>query len=123
MYNESFSRQKQQALAILVIIVVIFLGYKLLFPYYTYSEFKVEIQKICNWDRENSMTPPPEDVFMERVIKASHKHGLSISQKNIHVKIKGPMVTISVKYTIPVDLIIKTFDWQFAFEGQTEEIF
>ena len=121
MSSPDYSRQKQQIIAVIFILVILFLGYKLLIPYYEYSQFRIDVQKVCNWDQENYMIPPPSDVLSGQVLKAAHKRNLPVTREHIWIRVKDPEVKISVRYKIPVDLILKSFDWEFKFEVKTEE--
>jgi hypothetical protein len=121
MASPEFSRQKQQIIAIIFILVILFLAYKFLLPYYAYAQFKIDVQKICNWDQENYMIPPPPDVLSGQVLKAAHKRNIPVSREHIWIRVKDPEVKISVRYKLPIDLIFKKIQWELKFEVKTEE--
>ena len=123
MGQAEFTRIKQQIVAVVFILVIVFLAYKLLIPYYQYSQFKIEVQKICNWDRENYIDPPPPDVISAQIMRAAVKRNIPVDKRRIRIRIQGKDIRVSFQYIQPVDLIVQSYDWKFEIEEQTEEIY
>ena len=123
MSNGDTLRMKQQIFAIISIIIVLFLSYKLLIPYYTYSQFKVDVQQVCNWDRENYLEAPPPDVLIYKILKAARQRNLPVNKSGISIRVESPIVRITVRYKVPIDLFFKTFNWEFVAQAQTQEIY
>jgi len=121
--SDEYSAYKQQVFGIVGIILILFLCYKLLLPYYAHSQFKIDVQQICNWDRENSIQPPAPDVISARVVKAAHKRSIPLDKRRIKIETVGTAISITVKYSVPIDLIVKSFDWVFRFKVKTQDMY
>ena len=50
------------------------------------------------------------------LLRKAEQLGLPITKKDIQVSLKGGHITMRCRYTVPVDLVLYTYEWNFDHE-------
>lgn len=95
-------------LALIVLAVVVVLAMKIL-P----SRVAVaELQDYCEKSAEQASLPHHEDdIISDQIMFKAQSLHLPVSKENIKVWRNPSEVFIEVKYTVPLNLIVTTYDW------------
>ncbi|MDH3403236.1 MAG: hypothetical protein OES32_01550 [Acidobacteriota bacterium] len=70
------------------------------------KDFMVEQAKFAG----RRTTPP---VVHGAILQKANQLGLPVSKKDIEVELKGGHIIMRCRYTVPVDLIVFTYQWEF----------
>jgi hypothetical protein len=91
-------------LLILVVVAIIFLAFKLLPPYISNYQLQDSLNSIARAATYNyKMTP---DEVRGQVMSEAHDLGVPIEETQVDVQKTGVSVSISVRYSVPVDLLV-----------------
>ena len=99
-------------LTILIVGGIIFLGVKLIPPYFAYYQFQDAIQT----ESKFALTGYPKrsmDQIQDEVFKKAQDLGIPAKRDDIKITQENGSVTIALDYTVPIDLMVYQFDWQF----------
>lgn len=103
-------------IAILLLLVLGFLGYKFIPPYIHNMEYEKEIAEVVNWDRffEGDTPPTPDSVF-EKVMEVSKKMRVPLKEDHLNVnQTEDNRIRVKLNYTIDVKLpIYGVYKWTF----------
>ena len=70
-----------------------------------------ELKKFMTGQAEHSAEAPLERISAN-VLGRVKQMGLPVDRKALHVKRIGGRIRISCAYSVPINLIVTTFDWQ-----------
>jgi hypothetical protein len=106
--NERGGARGSAILTLLVLGSLVFAGVKIVPVYITNYQFndalKTEVQfALSGYPRKT------EDDIKDDVYKEAMKDGIPIKRDDVHAVINGSLVTITIDYTVPIDL--KVYLW------------
>ena len=99
-------------LTILIVGGIGFAGFKLIPPYFSYYQFQDAIQT----ESKFALTGYPKrsiDQIQDEVFKKAQDLGIPAKRDDIKITQENGSVTIALDYTVPIDLMLYQFDWQF----------
>ena len=102
--------------AAFLMVVVVFLAFKLAPPYINHYEFKNEMKQEVSRAGARSM---PDENIKRNLITTAAKSNIPLKNENINIRRFSNQITIRVEYTIPVDLLITKRDLHFQAEGSS----
>lgn len=111
---------KLKGLLILVIIFgSIYVGWELVPPYFTNSQFQDELDDIA---RRNSYVQRPDDAVREIVIKKAESMGIPLKEEQITITRVADGLGITVQYRVHVDMILHPVDLDFTANSMNKRI-
>ncbi|MDR0310958.1 MAG: DUF4845 domain-containing protein [Acidobacteriota bacterium] len=103
-------------IAIVLMVIVIFLGFQLGPVYFNYYEFKSDLKQEVS--RVAARAINDEDI-VKNLIKIAEKNNIFITKENIKIRRIAGQIAIEVEYQVPVGFIIMTRDLNFKLEGSS----
>jgi len=111
---------KLKALIALVIIFGgIFVGWKMIPPYFHKYEFQDDLDDIV---RRNSYTNKTDDDVRAVVIKQADSEGIQLKEDQITISRGGEGLGITVHYQVHVDLLVRPVDLDFTVASMNKRI-
>ena|SRR5215469_4133463 len=111
---------KLKALIALVIIFGgIFVGWKMIPPYFHKYEFQDDLDDIV---RRNSYTNKTDDDVRAVVIKQADSEGILLKEDQITISRGGEGLGITVHYQVHVDLLVRPVDLDFTVASMNKRI-
>jgi len=101
-------------LTLFFIVIVFFSGYQFLPVYITESEFKHDVDEITRRAAANSKLT--NDKILEMLEKKREEYNLP-EDTSFEINRNGKKLDISVEYTVPINLIIYTYERQVKFSS------
>ena len=96
--------------ALLVLGAVIFLALKLLPPYINNYQLQDALQNITLTATYSQVS---EEDLQKSVISKANGIGIALRPKQVSVHKSGASVAITVRYSVPVDLLVRQLELQF----------
>lgn len=103
--------------SLFVIVALGYLGYKFMPHYMSHYELKDALNEIAVYRAAGTHAGSEKPTIQEEVIAKAKELGISLKRENIKVKQESERVTITVKYTVPVDLPNQVYNLDFEFTG------
>ena len=97
-------------IGILILGVAVYLVYKLFPPYFNNFRFEDDVK---NMAMAESYTNHSETEIRDRVIRTGNEYDIPLTPQNIRVTRNFGSVTISVDYTVNIDIPVHPFDLHF----------
>ena len=102
-----------------VLVLAIFAGVKVIPPYVAYYQLNDKMQEIARFGVVEHNT---EDQLREKVLKTMQDLEIPASKDSIKVSAGTTRVTISVDYTVPVDILFYHVDLHFTPSSENRSI-
>lgn len=96
---------------LLVLGAIVFVAYKLVPPYVDNYQLQDEIETIARTATYNRMT---EAEIRNQVLREAQDLGIPLEERQVAVQKAGNTVNIAAEYVVPVDLLVRQLDLQFA---------
>jgi hypothetical protein len=96
--------------SLLLMVAFIFLGIKIIPPYFSNYQLQDAIQNIA---LVASYSPITEEEIRRNVISRASSNGIILQPKQVSVKKASGTVVIIVDYTVPVDFYVRRMDIHF----------
>jgi cell division protein FtsL len=97
-------------LALFFLVVVVFLALRLLPPYISNYQLQDAIQNLA---RSASYNQVSEEDLQKSVITSANGLGIALVPKQVSVRKGSESVVIAVRYSVPVDLLVRQLDLDF----------
>jgi hypothetical protein len=94
-----------------------YLGYKFLPHYMSHFELKDALNEIAVYRAAGTRGGSEKQTIQEEVIAKAKELGIQLKREDIKVRQEEEKVTITVKYTVPVDLPNQVYNLKFEFTG------
>ncbi|HPQ42489.1 MAG TPA: hypothetical protein PLV45_19110 [bacterium] len=119
--NQRGSEKIYSIIGFAVIIIVVFLAFKLGVPYFKHMSLSQYAQELVNYDYQNER-PNPSTVnsIQGKLVSRIKQKKLPIDSKAIKVDYDLEKYRVQITYTYPVNLLVTRFDWQFTIEKESE---
>lgn len=106
-------------LSIAFLIIVIFCGIKIIPVYVNSYELDDYIrQQTPFWLTQRARN----DAIQKQILDKAQELGLPVTPDQVKVEATGTLVTVSLDYTVPVDLIVYTISLHFSPSAQNKQI-
>ncbi len=102
----------QMLLAVAVTVVLVVSAWRIIPVYVNSYRFQDEIRTKCKFAGVDRKSP---DTVKEELLRTAQELNLPVAREQLQVNAAGPgMISVSVRYTVPVDLFL--FDFSIPFE-------
>lgn len=101
---------RSMALTVIIVAALIFFGYEIVPPYFANYQLQDSIETEARFANANNKTQ--QDVLNDVMWKIKDL-GIPAQAKDVHVSMVQGIVTISVDYSVPIDLRVYQFTLQF----------
>jgi uncharacterized protein (UPF0333 family) len=106
-------------LSILFLIIVIFVGVKVIPVYVNDYELDDYVrQQTPFWLTQRASA----DAIQKNVLDKAQDLGLPVTADNVKVRAPGSVVNVTLDYTVPVDLIVATLPLHFSHSSENKQI-
>jgi len=99
--------------ALFLMVVALFLAFKLAPPYMRHYEFKGEFKQAVSRVAARGMD---EENILKEMIATAEKNHIVLKSENIQMRRMAGQIVITVEYTIPVDFIFMERELRFKLE-------
>ena len=99
--------------SLVLMVIALFLAFKLAPPYIGYYELKGELKQAVS---RAAMRPSAEENTVKDLIRTAEKNKVLLKKENIKIRRFAGQLYINIEYTVPVDFIIIKRDFNFKME-------
>lgn len=117
--TDSGAGRAKAILSIAFLIIVIFCGIKIIPVYVNSYELDDYIrQQTPFWLTQRASA----DSIQKAILAKAQELDLPVTPEQVKVEVTGALVSVSLEYTVPVDLIVGTLPLHFAPSAQNKQI-
>jgi uncharacterized protein (UPF0333 family) len=106
-------------LSILFLIIVIFVGVKVIPVYVNDYELDDYVRQQTPFWLTQRASP---DAILKNVLDKAQDLGLPVTADNVKVRAPGSLVNVTLDYTVPVDLLVATLPLHFSHSSENRQI-
>ena len=114
-----FSTKVKGFIVLLVIAIGIYVGWNMIPPYFTKSQFQDDLDDIV---RRTTYQPLPDDQVKQIVIRKALARDIVVQENQISLSRAGNGVAITVHYSVHVDMIVHPVDLDFIVDSHNKMI-
>jgi hypothetical protein len=99
--------------SIALMVIVVFVAFKLGPVYFNHYEFKGELQQVVSRAGARSVQ---DEVIIQDIIRTAEKSKIILKKENIQIRRLAGQLNITVEYTVPINLLVTTYNRNFKLE-------
>jgi len=99
--------------AIFLMVVALLLAFKLGPPYMNHYEFKSEMKQVVARAAARSI---PDENIRKDMIQTAEKNKIVLKSEDIQIRHMAGQIVITVKYIIPINFLVATYNLTFELE-------
>ena len=112
-------KQLKSLFGIFVVVAAFYVAFKLMPPYYNQIQFQDAVDQET---RASSYSPKPEADIRNSILRSARENNIPITPEQIIVQRNGFEVSITVDYTVHVDLPLYPLDLKFKAASKNKGI-
>ena len=99
--------------SIVLLLIVIFLAFKLVPVYFNYYEFKGAFQQTVSRAGARSVQ---DELIVKDLISIAERNNIVLKKENVHIRRFAGQLYIDVEYSVPVNFLVLKRDLKFKIE-------